>query len=167
MGEYHSLIRRLVWIAAMTAVMEAAKWALNAFANVELISLLTIIYTVWFGWRTALTAVLLFAGIECLWWGISVWTITYFYVWPLLVLLSAALAKGMDKWKAAVLSCLFGYAFGALCALVTLVLHGPAAAIAWWAAGIPYDLIHGTANLIIAFVLYDPLMNALRHIPKE
>jgi energy-coupling factor transport system substrate-specific component len=159
---YQTQIRKLVYIAVLTALAEAAKWSLNAVANVELVSLLFMVYTVCFGIQTALPVVLLFAGIESLWWGISIWTIPYFYVWPVLVWVTWHLRRDIDRWKAAVISGCFGYVFGALCAVTTLVISGPAAAFAWWVAGIPYDLVHGTANALIAFILFEPLVRTIR-----
>ncbi len=160
----HSRVRRLVFIAVIIAVLEAAKWALNAVANVELISVLTIVFTMYFGWKISLPALLLFALIESLWWGLSIWTVTYFYVWPLLILVTWLFRKQMNRVTAACLSSLYGFAFGFLCALTTLVIGGPSAAFAWWVAGIPYDLVHGVANFLIAFILFDPLMNVLQKL---
>ncbi len=160
----HSSVRKIVFIAAMTAVLEAAKFALNAIANVELISLLTIIFTLYFGWQAALPALLIFAVIESLWWGISLWTVTYFYVWPVLILLAWIFRKQMNRLTAACLSSLYGFAFGFLCAFTTLVIAGPGAAFAWWVAGIPYDLVHGVSNFVIAYLLFDPLMNMFRKL---
>ena len=80
-------IRRIVLIAFLTAILETAKFALNAIANVELITLLIIIFTRRFGTRMMLAVCLVFTMLECMWWGISIWTVTYFYVWPILVLL--------------------------------------------------------------------------------
>ena len=156
-------IRQIVLIAAMTAILEVSKFALNAIANVELITLLVILFTRRFGWRLTLASVLLFAGLESLWWGISIWTATYFYVWPVLVLISALTAKTESPLMNAVIAGVYGLLFGALCALLTLVTAGPNAAFAWWIAGIPYDLVHGLSNFVICLVLYRPLAEALRH----
>ncbi|MBR4456554.1 MAG: hypothetical protein IKS32_10060 [Solobacterium sp.] len=155
-------IHTLVWIAAMTAILEVSKAALNGIANVELITLLVILFTRHFGWKPTLAAVLLFAVLESMWWGLSIWTITYFYIWPLLVWLAHSTAKDTSLFSACVLSGGFGLLFGALCSLTTLVTAGPRAAFAWWVAGIPYDLIHGASNALICFVLYKPLNRILR-----
>lgn len=157
--ELHSGIRKIVFIAVITAVLEVAKFSLNAIANVELISLLTIVLTLYFGWKVTLPSLLLFAGIESIWWGISIWTVTYFYVWPVLILVTWLLRKQMNRVTAACLSSFYGFAFGLLCSLTTLIIAGLNAAFAWWIAGIPYDLVHGISNFIIAWFLFDPLMN--------
>lgn len=157
-------IRQIVLIAAMTAILEVAKFALNAIANVELITLLVMLFTRKFGWKLSLASVLLFACIESMWWGVSIWTATYFYVWPILVLISALTANIESPLLNAVIAGVYGLLFGALCSLLTLVTAGPNAAIAWWIAGIPYDLVHGVANFVICLVLYKPLFTALSHL---
>lgn len=154
-------VRRIVYIAVMTAIMEAAKIALNPVPNVELITLLVIVFTKQFGWKMTLPAVLIFAFIECTYWGFGTWSIVYFYMWPLLVLLTHLNRNAESIWNYTVLSAAFGLTFGAFCALVTLAAAGLNAAFAWWIAGIPYDLIHGISNFIICLLLFKPLNNAL------
>lgn len=154
-------IRRLVYIAVMTAIMEAAKIALNPVPNVELITLLVIVFTKQFGWKMTLPAVLIFAFIECAYWGFGTWSIVYFYMWPLLVFLTHLNRNAESVWNYTVLSAAFGLTFGAFCSVVTLIAAGPKAAFAWWIAGIPYDLIHGVSNFIICLLLFRPLNSAL------
>lgn len=161
MTENGLAIRRLVYVAVMTAIMEAAKIALNPVPNVELITLLVIVFTKQFGWKMTLPAVLIFAFIECTYWGFGTWSIVYFYMWPLLVYLTHLSRNAESVWNYTVLSAAFGLAFGAFCSIVTLIAAGPAAAFAWWIAGIPYDLIHGVSNFIICLLLFRPLNNAL------
>ena len=156
-------VRGLVLIAVMTAILEAAKFTLNSIANVELVTLLLIVFTKHFGKEYALPSSLLFALIECIWWGFGIWTITYFYVWPLLVLITDRISTD-ELWVHCVLSAMFGLFFGALCSLTTLLTAGPAAALAWWIAGIPYDLIHAAGNLVLCLLLYRPLMKALQYM---
>ena len=138
MGETGRAIRRIVLIAAMTAVLEVAKFALNAIANVELITLLVMLYTRKFGWKMSLASVLLFAVLESMWWGVSIWTVTYFYVWPLLVLLAYLMRRQMDRFKAAVLSCisraLRGRSFSSVASSLALT-SGPAFSAWGWKFG--------------------------------
>lgn len=148
----------------MTAILETAKFALNAVANVELVTLLVILFTERFGQRETLSAVLLFALLESMWWGVNIWTITYFYVWPILVFISVPLAKEPSVLLKSIAAGIFGLLFGLLCSLTTLVISGPQAAFAWWAAGIPFDLIHALSNFLLCLVLYRPLSNVLNHL---
>ena len=148
----------------MTAILETAKFALNAVANVELVTLLVILFTERFGQRETLSAVLLFALLESMWWGVNIWTITYFYVWPILVFISVPLAKEPSVLLKGIAAGIFGLLFGLLCSLTTLVISGPQAAFAWWAAGIPFDLIHALSNFLLCLVLYRPLSDVLNHL---
>lgn len=159
-------VRRIVYIAVMTAIMEAAKIALNPVPNVELITLLVIVFTKQFGWKMTLPAVLIFAFIECTYWGFGTWSIVYFYMWPLLVLLTHLNKNAESIWNYTVLSAAFGLTFGAFCSVVTLIAAGLKAAFAWWIAGIPYDLIHGISNFIICLLLFRPLNNALEALKR-
>ena len=102
--------------------------------------------------------------LESIWWGISIWTVTYFYVWPLLVIVTAMIPKSESAFMYIVLAAAYGLLFGMLCSLTTLVLSGWKAAVAWWVAGIPYDLIHCVSNGIVAAVLFRPLVHALEKL---
>ena len=157
------VIRRIVWIAAMTAILEVSKFALNAIANVELVTLLFMVFTKQFGWKDTMASAFLFALLESMWWGISIWTVTYFYVWPLLVIIAWFTRKEESVLIQSCISGVYGLLFGLLCSLTTLVMSGLNAALAWWIAGIPYDLIHGISNFILCFLLYKPLIRALSH----
>ncbi len=157
-------VYHLVRIAVMTALLEAAKFALNSIANVELITLLLMTYTKVFGWKDSLKAALLFAAIETLWWGVSIWTITYFYIWPLLILLEHLLRNCQSRLLHACAAGIFGLLFGLFCSLPTLIMNGWNAAVAWWIAGIPYDLVHGISNFIIDLLLFEPCVKALRRL---
>ena len=157
----------LTLTAALTAVLETAKISLNMIQNVELVSLLIIIFTKQFGWRITLSSVLIFIMIEMLWWGPGIWVISYFFVWPLLILLTTLVKKSESSWTYIILSACFGLAFGALCSVVMLFTGGFKAAFAWWIAGIPYDLIHCAGNFVIALVLYRPLSAAVKRVSSH
>lgn len=164
MKQGYKSVRILTLIAALTAILETAKISLNMIQNVELVTLLVIVFTREFGWRITLPSVLIFVMIEMLWWGPGMWVISYFFVWPLLVLLTTLLKKSENQWTYILLSGAFGLAFGALCSVIMLITGGLKAAFAWWIAGIPYDLIHCAGNLVIAFVLFRPVSAAARRV---
>jgi energy-coupling factor transport system substrate-specific component len=142
----------------LLGVLFAAKRALDVVPNVELVSLLLIIYTLYIGKKTYYIA-LGFACLECLIWGITIWSVFYFYVWPILitlVLITKNRARGSRVFYS-VLSGLFGLVFGALCAIPYIFISGFAAAVAWWMAGLSFDLIHGVSNFFVCLILFKPL----------
>ena len=60
----------------------------------------------------------------------------------------------------------FGLSFGALCALPYLA-GGPWAAFSYWAAGIPFDLLHGLGNFFLALFLGRPLCLLLKRLKER
>ena len=151
---------------AMVALLEISKRALDLLPNIELVTFLFIIFTLFYG-RKTLAAAMAFATFECVYFGFGPWTLTYYYVWPVLILAAdAARKKGRTgALYYAILSGAYGLLFGYLCSLYTLVLSGPKVQFAWWVAGIPYDIAHCAGNFIICLVLFKPiysLMSSLR-----
>lgn len=149
-------VHALAEIAVMTAVLEAGKIALSFLPNIEIVSILIILYTRYFRGKV-LPVIVLFVGMESLIWGFSSWIIMYLYIWPLLALI-AYLFRSQDSpifW--AVVSGIFGLLFGALCSIVYLFIGGLNTAIAWWIAGLPFDFIHCFGNVVTALALFKPL----------
>ncbi len=68
----------------MVAMLEAVKRALDGLPNVELVTFLLIMFTLFYGWKTIFVT-FAFTAIETAFWGIQVWVIMYLYMWPLLV----------------------------------------------------------------------------------
>lgn len=148
--------RDIAVCAAMAALLEVSKLALSWLANVELVSFLILLFACYFGWRV-LPAAFAFVGLEVLVWGVNLWTISYLYLWPLLALIGLALHKMQPALAWALVSGAFGLLFGALCAIPYLFIGGWQFAVSWWIAGIPFDLVHGGANFVIALILWRPI----------
>ena len=157
-------VKEITTIAAMTAILEAAKIALSFLQNIELVSLLIILYTLHFGVKRTLATVYIFDGIETLIWGIGIWIISYLYVWIILVFITYLFRRADSKWPFVLISTVFGLSFGALCALTTVFIGGPQMSLSWWIAGIPYDIVHGAGNFTVSFLLYTPLTKAVMKI---
>lgn len=156
-------VKDIAGIGMMTAMLEAVKIALQAVPNVELVTLLIILFTLFLGWKT-LIAVWAFVGIECVVWGIGLWTIMYVYIWPILVLFTLLLKKANSHWVYCFLSGFFGLFFGAFCSIPYFFIGGPSMAVSWWISGIPYDILHGISNFVVCLVLFRPLNAALIRI---
>ena len=156
----HVLARRVALSGLLGGLLFAAKMAMAPLPNIEPVSLLVMLYAVCFGWR-GLYAVYVYVLLECAVWGLQLWSVCYLYVWLILFCL-ARLLRGMESplgWAA--LSGLFGLAFGALCALACWAAGGWGFALSWWLAGIPWDVLHGAANFVIALALFRPLRGLL------
>lgn len=156
-------------VGLMIAVIEAAKLAMANLPNIELTSFLIVMFTLYFGKRT-LFAIPAFILIEVMIFGFDIlWVIAYCYVWPLLCLVILLFKdKPKSSLPPALVSGFFGLFFGFLCSFPYLFITtgtNPTAslssAIAWWIAGIPFDIIHGVSNFIIMLVLYTPISKVL------
>lgn len=147
----------------MIAMLEAAKQALVFLPNVELVTLLVILYTLYFGKKTGyvIFAFVLFEGI---WYGFGLWWLMYAYIWPFLALITYLFRKIDSVWFFSILAGMFGLFFGALCSIPYLFIGGPRSAFAWWIAGIPYDIIHCISNFVLCMVLFLPLRKVLKRL---
>lgn len=145
--------------------MIAVQVAFAFLPNIELVSLLVMLYAVIWG-RQAYWPVLVFVLVEGLIYGFGIWFFNYLYVWPLLVLVSLRLRRETSPLLWALVSSAFGLLFGALCALPHFFISGAAGAFAYWVAGIPFDMIHGASNFVAALLLFRPLRALLERLTK-
>ncbi|MBR6326600.1 MAG: hypothetical protein IKR61_07320 [Lachnospiraceae bacterium] len=163
----------IAYVGLMVAVIEVSKAALSFLPNIELTSFWLILFTLTFGWRI-LAIVPIFIVIEGMIYGIHLWWIMYLYVWPLLACLTRIFRRREEPLFWAILSGGFGLSFGYLCSLVYLVIgigegglkNGLHTQLAWWIAGIPYDLVHCVGNFVLMLVLYRPVRKAIDKVMK-
>ncbi len=140
----------------MAALMVASQVALAVLPNIHLVGVLVIVTTLLFGWR-ALYAVYAFAVLEMLIYGAGLWVVNYFYVWPLMVVCAMPFRKVRSPLFWGLFAGLNGITFGAQCAIPYFLTGGWAAGFSYWVAGIPFDLVHGGSNAVLAFLLVMPL----------
>ena len=158
-------------MAMMLALLEAVKRALDFLPNVELVTFLFLVFTLLYGKKTYLVS-FAFTGVETLVFGSGLWVVMYLYVWPVEILAISLMHRRFPKdadgyWWYCIFAALFGLFFGAACAIPYWVISGPKAAIAWWIAGIPYDIVHGVSNFILCSVLFLPVMKTARKIVQR
>ena len=154
-------IKKIVRIALLSAILYIAKFILEWLPNVELVSFLTILYTLVFG-TEAFFVVTVFNLFEFIQWGFGTWFISYLYVWPILVLLTLLFKKVFKEeflmW--AILSGIFGLIFGSMFAVIYIFID-PHYALTYFISGLPWDVWHCIANFIIMIVIGKPTYNIL------
>lgn len=159
-------VREMVLIAMLSALTFAAKIVLAPIANVELVSILLCVFTVTLGFRNGLLIAIVFTTItamESTYYGVGDWIIMYYINWPLLSVLSTLLLNDSStELKAAILLGLFGLLFDASGVAIKLILFGPVYAYSYLISGIPFSIVHGVSNFIIAMFLFKPLCKALK-----
>jgi energy-coupling factor transport system substrate-specific component len=147
----------------MVAILEASVHAMAVIPNVEPVTLLLILYTLFLG-KKVLFVIAAYLLLEGCFYGFGLWWIMYLYIWPLLAFLTYKLRRQRSVWVFAILSGLFGLFFGALCSIPYLFMGGIASAFAWWISGIPFDLIHCASNFVLCLVLFPPLRHCLERL---
>lgn len=166
-------IKDITLIGMMVAVIEVCKMALAWAPNIELVSFLFIMFTLFFG-RKVVFVVPVFILIEGAVYGVNTWWITYLYVWPLLVLIAWIFREQDSVWFWCVVSYLFGFCFGFLDAIPYVIMgavgggirSGLYAGFARWVSGIPFDIVHGVGNFVIMMILYHPVRKVLKEAKK-
>ncbi len=157
-----SRTRSVVVSALMAAILVAAKYALDSLPNIELVSLIIILYTLEFP-RCTLPAVYTYVFVYGLLNGFGIWWIPQLYIWLILVFAVYIMRKSNSVIIFSIISAIFGLSYGALYAVSYAVMNGGiAAGFAWWITGIPFDLLHCVGNFITALLLFVPLRKALQ-----
>lgn len=150
-------------IGMMIAVIEVCKVVMAGIPNVELTSFWIIVFCACFGKKMFYT-IPAFILIEGLMYGFGLWWFQYLIAWPVLGIVASRFRNTDSAFGWALISGIFGLFFGVLCAVPYLFMGGLKTAIAWWIAGIPWDLVHGVANFVIMLVLYNPVSNVMKKI---
>ena len=88
----NSRIKDIATMGMMVAILEVVKFALMFLPNVELVTLMIILFTLLIG-RKAFIVVTAFSLVECIIWGFELWSIGYFYIWPILVMVTLFFRK--------------------------------------------------------------------------
>jgi energy-coupling factor transport system substrate-specific component len=141
----------------------AAKLAMMGLPNIEPVSLMVMLFAVTFG-RRAFYPIYVYVLLEFAFFGANLWSINYLYLWALLALAALFLRDQTHPLVWALLSGAFGLLFGLLCAPVYLVTGGPAFALSWWISGIPFDLLHGAGNFVMALFLFSPMRRLMTRL---
>lgn len=160
-------VRELILSALLAALLMVVQISLAVVPNIELVSLLLILYTVVFSFRITFWVTGVFLLLEGLVYGFTLWWINWLYVWPLLILLAWLFRRNRSTILWAVFSGGFGLCFGALCSIPYFFLGGITGGISYWIAGIPFDLAHGVGNALAILLLFQPLYRAFSYVSQK
>ncbi len=159
-------------VAAMSAMLTAFKFALSFVPNVEVVTVLILVYGSAMGIAYALPATLIFCAVETAIYGFGSWVLLYFVYWPLLALAAGILLRGARVWLALALGVIGSVLFGVLSAccdtLFCAANLAPSYLGRYWAAyylkGLYFDLAHVISSAVTVAVLYVPLVAVLKKI---
>ena len=160
----------VVRVAFMAAMLTAFKFALSAIPNVEVVTLMIIVYGSAMGIAYALPATLIFCAVEIAIYGVGSWVLLYFIYFPLLAVVASVLLKGRRLWLAVVIGIVGSVLFGVLSACCDTLFcisslapkHMGQYWVAYYLRGLYFDITHVISSVITISVLYAPLVAVVR-----
>ena len=150
------------------SVMFCSKIIMEALPNIHLLGMFTMTFTLVFR-KKALIPIYVYVMLNGLYAGFSLWWIPYLYVFTILWGVTMLLPKEMPRTAKCIVypavCCLHGLLFGVLYAPVQALAFGLnlTQAVAWVAAGMPFDLLHGIGNLFAGMLIL-PLSELLQRV---
>lgn len=163
--------REIVVFAMLGAVMYASKIIMEFAPNIHLLGTFTIAFTVVYR-KKALYPIYTYVILSGILYGFATWWIPHLYVWTLLWGAVMLLPKKMPPRICPIVymtvCAAHGFLFGVLYAPAQAVLYGLSfpRMIAWIAAGLPWDCIHGISNFFCG-ILIMPIVSTLRLAEKS
>jgi len=156
-------IKDIAIIAMLSAILITVQVTLGFLPNVELVSVLIILYTLVFG-RKSLAIIYVFVTVEGFIYGFGLWWFNYLYVWTILYFITRLFKKYRSPLVWAIISGFYGLSFGALCAIPYFIAGGIASGMAYWTMGIPFDVIHGVSNFFITLFVFIPFYYIMKKL---
>lgn len=148
--------REIVTCGFLAAILLVVQVMLSFLPNIELVSLLVIVYTLVFQ-RKTLVILYTFALLQGLLYGFGIWWIMYLYVWTILYGIVRKFRKNENVILWAIIGGCFGALFGLFCSIPYAVAGGIGAGLAWWAGGLLFDIAHAVGNFFVILLLFKPL----------
>lgn len=164
-------IKEITVFGMLGGVMYASKLMLEFLPNVHLLGVFIVALTVVYRYK-ALYPIYVFIFLTGLFNGFNLWWIPYLYIWTILWLAVMLLPQNINPKLAPfvymIVSGLHGYLFGTLYAPAQAIMFHFSfkQTIAWIVAGLPWDAVHGTSNIICG-ILIVPLIKALKLAEKN
>ena len=163
-------IRETAVFALLGALMYASKVIMEILPNVHLLGVFVVAITVAYR-KKALYPIYIYVFLNGLFSGFSLWWIPYLYIWTLLWGAVMLLPKNIPTKARPIIymsvCALHGFLFGTLYAPAQAIMFGLdfKATIAWIAAGLPWDFVHGVSNFFCG-ILICPIISVLKNSEK-
>lgn len=159
-------LRELILGGLLAALMYASQVAMASLPNIEPVSLLVILYTLYFP-MLAPYILAVFIVLEGFTFGFGIWWLNYLYIWPLLAGITYLLRRQEGALVWAIVSGSFGLSFGALCAIPYFFVGGVSMGFAYWVSGLGFDITHCIGNFVLMLVLYKPMSKCFAMLAKR
>lgn len=164
-------VREVAVFSMLGAIMYISKLIMDLLPNIHLIGVLIAAYTVVYR-QKALCPVYIYVFLAGLLNGFGAWWLPYLYIWAVLwgavMLVPQHLSEKKKQILYVLLCSLHGFLYGVLYAPAQALIFGLnfKQTLAWVAAGLPFDAIHGLSNLLCGFLIA-PIVSVLRRLEKQ
>lgn len=164
-------LKEIVLFSLLGTIMFISKIIMEPFPNIHLLATLITAYTIVYR-KKALVPIYIFAVLNLLYSGFSLWALPYFYIWTILWGIIMLLPKSMPKKFAipvyATVCALHGFLYGTLYAPAQALMFGLNfnETIAWIVSGFPFDLIHGIGNIFCSILIL-PITSILQRTKQK
>jgi energy-coupling factor transport system substrate-specific component len=161
--------KNVVLTGFLAAALTAGKLALAFVPNVEIVTVLILVYATVFGFR-AVFAVLIFCTVEILLYGFGTWVYLYYIYWSALCAIACVLLKRPRPVAAAIYAVIMTFLFGIIDTVINVVFAALAGVpryqllnlfIGYYARGIWFCAVHIVSNALVVSALYRPLVAAI------
>ncbi|MCL1830912.1 MAG: hypothetical protein FWG21_05725 [Oscillospiraceae bacterium] len=156
-------VRDITIPAIAAALLVGVQVGLSMLPNIELVSLLVILYTLHLRKKT-LYIIYIFAVVEGIIFGFHIWWFVYLYIWTLLFIIAYIFRTSRSPFFWAIIGGIFGLLFGALSSIPYFFISGIGGGITYIIAGIKFDLLHCAGNFALILTLFKSLDKALTRI---
>jgi hypothetical protein len=170
-------IKRLVLIALFGALCSAFKFFLMYIPNVEVVTLLIVVFTYVFGLGMGMGATIVFCVIEGLIWGFNpTWLVAYFIHWPTVSLVTFFMQKGRLKNPIviAIIISAVTVLFGLQSTFTYMITGGGIKAtnfvsryLSLYTSGIIFYVVHVVSSFISVAVGFTPVRILLTKLNKR
>jgi len=146
----------IVSMGMMTAILFAAQVLMGFLPNIEIVSLLIVLYAIVYG-KKVFFIIYTFVLLEGLFYGFGLWWINYTYVWTILAIIALIFRNQTSSLFWSIVTGFYGLFYGALCSIIYFFIGGTSMAFSYWISGLPFDLTHCIGNFVVCIVLFNPL----------
>lgn len=163
-------IYELVLLPILGVLMFVSKLMMEFLPNIHLLGMLIMVYTLVYRWKALIPIyihvfLLLFIG------GFAPWWIPNLYTWTVLWVVTMLLPRRMPRRVCymvyPIVCALHGLTYGIIYAPAQALMYGLdwRGMVAWIAAGLPFDAIHGVGNLLTGLLIV-PMVELLRRLNR-
>lgn len=159
-------IREMAVFGMLGAIMYVSKFVMEILPNVHLLGVFTVAFTVVYR-KKALYPIYTYVILNGIFCGFTAWWIPYLYLWTVLwgavMLLPKKIPMKVRPLVYMAVCSAHGFLYGTLYAPAQALMFGLSfkGTIAWIAAGLPWDCIHGISNFFCG-ILITPIVMVLR-----